>query len=423
MRRLLVPLAAAALLVAACGTAEPAPTAATPGGQATGADVLFQPSADVTRAAADLGAPVAVLAGGLNNAGFNLLRTRPPAGNLVFSPASIGHALLMARAAADPATRSAIDVGFGLPEGIAAHRAWNAVAQAIAAGAAAADDVTMTIADRIWPRRDVTPAQDWIDLLAAQHGAQVEALDFAGDPNGSRETINDWVSQQTAGLIPELLPGGFLDANTVLILTDAMYLAARWEEPFGKYQDVAAPFTRLDGSTVQVDFMRQPELIDHRGSGDGFVAAEIPYSGGALSMLVIVPEPGRFEEIRDRIDQDFLDDVDATFGAGPYELLLPRWSTTTALNLLPWLTAMGAAPGSYPSISPEAFLDGAIHGADITVDEWGTVAAAATALGFDETAAAPPDLTIAVDHPYLYVIRDRSTGIVLFAGQVTDPTA
>jgi serpin B len=87
------------------------------------------------------------------------------------------------------------------------------------------------------------------------------------------------------------------------------------------------------------------------------------------------------------------------------------------------LEGLGAAPGVFPAISEGAFLDGAVHGADIAVDEWGTVAGAATGLNFAESGSAPPELTIAADKPFLYLIRHRPSGTILFAGQVTDPTA
>jgi serpin B len=79
--------------------------------------------------------------------------------------------------------------------------------------------------------------------------------------------------------------------------------------------------------------------------------------------------------------------------------------------------------GNYPSITPDAFIDGALHGADITVDEWGTVAAAATALGFAESGPPEPELSVKADRPFLYLIRHRPTGLVLFAGQVTNPAS
>ncbi len=140
-------------------------------------------------------------------------------------------------------------------------------------------------------------------------------------------------------------------------------------------------------------------------------------------MLVIIPDQGRFEEVRNRLDHNLIDEIDATFTTGPYELVIPKWASTTQLDLLAWLNDLEAAPGRYPSITPDAFLDGAVHGADITVDEWGTVAAAATALSFRESGPPEPELTIKADQPFLYLIRHRPTGLILFAGQVTNPGA
>jgi serpin B len=365
------------------------------------------------------GAPVEQLVAGFNDAGFDLWRTQPTDANLVFSPASIAHALLMARAAADEATGAAIDSAFALPAGESAHAAWHSVDQQLAA--AESDQVTVRFADRIWPRAGVTPDQEWVDLLAREHGADVETLDFAGDPDGSREAINQWVSDRTAALIPELLPEGFIDPATVLMLTDAVYFAADWATPFGKYPAQPGTFTTADGRALEIEFMRELELADRRGLGDGFAAAEVPYAGNEFSMLVIVPDTGRFEEVRDRLDTQMLADLDAMLTTGPYELLLPKWDVHTQLDLTARLTEIGAAPGSYPAISADAFLAAGVHAADITVDEFGTVAAAATALMFLESGPPEPELTIAADKPFLYLIRHRSSGLVLFAGQVTNP--
>jgi serpin B len=417
-----------ALLVAACG-GEPAATSSTAPGSSTstsGSDPTATPgvlaaSEGVVRAEPAPGAPVAKLAAGFNEAGFALWRAQPTDGNLVFSPASIGHALLMARAAADEATGAAIDLALGLPAGVAAHEAWNAIDQGIARAVEAEDELTVAIADRIWPRLDVQPDQAWVDLLTAEHGVTTQPLDLAGDPEGSREVINAWVGEQTHGLIPQLLPAGFIHGQTVLVLTDALYFKAQWQRVFGKYGPVTGDFTRLDGSTVEVEFLQELELADRRGRGDGFVGAEIPYVG-PFSMLLVVPDEGRFAEVRDRLSQGLLDEIDAAFTTGPYELLMPSWSDRTQLDLIGWLIEIGAAPGSYPGITPDAFLDAAVHAADITVDEWGTVAAAATGFGFAESRPPEPELTVAADKPFLYLIRHRPSGLVLFAGQVTDPT-
>jgi serpin B len=372
----------------------------------------------VVRADLESDAPVAALVAGWNDAGFELLRLLPSGDNVVFSPASIGHALLMAAAAGDDDTRVSIETAFGLPDG--AHEAWNSIDQRIAAEQS--DQVIVTFADRIWPRIGIEPDQEWIDLLASRHGADVVPLDFANETEASRRTINDWVSDRTGELIPELLPDGFITTATVLVLTDAIYFAADWATPFGKYGPVDGTFTTPDGSERDVSFMQELELGDRRGAGDGFVGAEIPYAGNDYSMLVLVPDAGRYQELIERLDQNLLDEIDATFTTGPYELLLPKWDDHYQIDLLDWLTDLGAAPGYYPAISPTAFLDAAVHAADITVDEHGTVAAAATGLGFVESGPPQPELTIAADRPFIYVIRHRSSGLVLFAGHVTDPT-
>jgi serpin B len=382
--------------------------------------MLVSPSAGVVRSPIAPDAPVPQLVAGFNDAGFDLWRAQSTDANLVFSPASIAHALLMARAAADDATGAAIDSAFGLPAGESAHAAWNSVDQQLAAGQS--DQVTVRLADRIWPRAGVTPDQGWVDLLAREHGAAVETLDLAGDPDGSREAINHWVSGQTEALIPELLPEGFIDPMTVLVLTGAVYFAADWATPFGKYAAQRGTFTTADGRRLDVEFMRELELADRRGLGDGFAAAEVPYAGNEFSMLVIVPDTGRFDEVRDRVDTQLLAELDASLTTGPYELLLPKWDDHTDLDLTARLTEIGAAPGSYPAISADAFLAGGVHAADITVDEFGTVAAAATALVFAASGPPEPELTIAADKPFLYLIRHRDSGLVLFAGQVTDPT-
>ena len=420
------------LFAAACGGGDeptalegpamgPSVTSSTPASSPSGQLPAGEPLSagpGVVRAAVAADAPVDELVAGWNDAGFALLREQPAADNVVFSPASIGHALLMAAAAGDEPTQTAIETAFGLPDG--AHEAWNAVDLQIAA--AQSEHVTVTIADRIWPRVDIEPDQAWVDLLASHHGADVVPLDYAADQAGSRRTINDWVGDRTEGLIPELLPDGSIHADTALVLTDTLYFAADWELPFGKYGTTDGVFTLLDGTEQPTSFMRELELADRRGTGDWFVGAEIPYAGNEYSMLVLVPDVGRYEEFVGRLDQAMLDEIDKSFSTGPYELLLPKWDDSYQIDLLGWLTSIGAAPGSYPAISPDAFLGAAVHAADIAVDEQGTVAAAATGLEFPMSGPPEPELTVAADQPFVYLIRHRDSGLVLFAGHVTDPT-
>ena len=207
------------------------------------------------------------------------------------------------------------------------------------------------------------------------------------------------------------------------MLTDTVYFKAQWRSIFGKYGPEDGTFTRLDGTEVDLPFLVDLEQPGPRGTGDGFVGAEIPYLGDDYAMVLIVPDQGRFDEIRQRLRADLVAEIDATFTTGPYELRMPEWETTTTVDLLGWLTELDIAPGSYPGIGPGVFLDSAVHGADITVDDVGTEAAAATALGGDDSGPPEPELVVAADRPFLYVVRHVDTGAILFAGQVTDPAS
>lgn len=418
-----VSLLAFALFTATCGSDRAAPDS-----DGSGIGSIVPASAGVDRAAVAADAPIDQLSAGFTDAGFELMRTQPSDTNLVFSPLSIGHALLMARGAADETTGSAIDGALSLPDGMSAHEAWNALDAAIADtnGVAEALDGTdspiVTIADRLWPSQSANPDPMWVDLMTSHHGVDVETIDV-NDADGSRTRINRWVSDQTNTLIPELLPEGFINASTVLVLTDAVYFKAQWRSVFGKYGPETGPFTLLDGSTVDTSYLVDLGQPGPRGAGDGFVGASIPYLGDDYAMLIVVPDEGRYDELRARLSDDLLDEIDATFTTGPYELRMPEWETTTAIDFLGWLTDLGIAPGAYPGISPEAFLAAAVHGADISVDETGTEAAAATALSFEESGPPEPELVVAADRPFFYVVRHVATGAVLFAGQVTDPSA
>ena len=410
------------LMLAACGS--PSTDNETSSSQPLAAGHL-QPT-DTKRAPVDPDAPVSTLATGFTDAGFQLMRAQPATENLVFSPLSIGHALLMASGAADDPTAAAITSAFGLPQGTEADEAWNNLDQSMLAssGTNTALDGTptpiLTMADRLWPAVGASPNQGWIDLMSTHHGASVETIDPANE-QASRQRINQWVSDQTNQLIPQLLPAGFINPSTVLVLTDAVYFKAQWQSVFGKYGPEVAPFTMLDGSQIEMSYLVDFEQPGPRGAGDGYVGAEIPYLGNDFTMLVIVPEQGRFGEIRSRLSAGFVDEVDATFSSGPYKLQMPEWETTSTIDLLGWLTDLGIAPGSYPGIGPGASLAGAVHGADITVDEIGTEAAAATGMGFETSGAEGTEMVVAADRSFFYLVRHAESGAVLFAGQVTDP--
>ncbi len=303
---------------------------------------------EMSRAAARPDAAVPELVSGFNQAGFDLFLTRDQTVNTVLSPLSIGHAVLMAEAAADADTATSIRTSFGLPDD--PHEAWNALDSLIVASNRTATNVAqkptpiVTVAGRAWPAAGRSPSQQWLDVLAAQHGAGTETIDV-NQPEQSADQINGWVSEETNGLIDRLITPSFITPDTVLVLTDAVYFEAQWARVFGKYGTVTQQFTALDGTTVFAQFNLDLEQPGRRGTGNGFVAAEVDYAGGDYSMLLVVPDEGNFSAVRAGLSNDFVAEVDEVLADGPWELRLPEWTTDTSFDFLAWLEAAGAAPG------------------------------------------------------------------------------
>ncbi|MGH3045630.1 MAG: serpin family protein [Gaiellaceae bacterium] len=370
----------------------------------------------------------APLAAGLNDFGldyYGVLASRAPAENLVFSPLSIGMAFGMADAGARGETAAQIEEVFHLPaSGDELHSAFNALDQALAN----AGESTLRLANRMYPATGFPLVPDFIETLGASYGAPLERLDFASDAEGARERINGWVAERTEERIPELLPAGSIDPTTVLVLVNALYLEAKWAQPFGKYATEMQPFTRLDGSLMDVPLMHNADLAGRYVDAAGYQAVELPYGDGELSMLVVVPAEGRFADFEQRFDAERLAALDEVMRDGIVDLFLPRWSAKFDIDLRATLPELGLelpfdqARADFTGISPRnPFIGAGVHAADIEVDEEGTVVAAATGLAFAESGPPTPDAVIRADRPFLYLIRHAETGAVLFLGRVVDP--
>ncbi len=410
-----------AIFASACGTSdtdsETAPAGST--GDLLGASTDRVPAGDVD---------LAQLAGGLNGFAFDYYGVLAKASgeeNVVFSPLSIGIAFGMADAGARGETAAEIERVFHFPaSGAELHAAFNALDQELADSG----ESTMRLANRMYPGIGYDLVRDFPETLAAYYGAPLERLDFTGEPEAARERINAWVSDRTEDRIPELFPAGAIKPETVLVLVNALYLEAKWSQPFGKYPTEDGPFTLLDGSEVDIPLMHNAELEARYVNGERYQAVELLYGGGEISMTVVVPGMGRFAEFQQEFDAERLAEIDAAMSEGIVDLFLPRWSASFSVNLVETLPELGLrlpfTGGDFTGISPEnPFIGEGVHAADIEVDEEGTVAAAATGLGFEDSGPPPPDAVIRADRPFLYLIRDTETGTVLFLGRVINPGA
>jgi serpin B len=353
--------------------------------------------------------------------------------NVAVSPYSAASALLLTRAGARNVTREEIDRTMHLGA-MDADAGFNAVDQALAtrAGTFTTPDghkvtVQLSTANAVWGQTGYPIEAAFLDVLAEYYGAPLHTVDYRRDTEGARKTINGWVSDRTAQKISELVKQGVLDEMVRVVLTNALYLKAPWLTPFDTRTTVDAPFTRADGSTVTVRMMRESESLAY-AEGAGWRAVELPYAGGKLAMLVVVPDDGRFVAV----ERAFAGGT-ASFASGlrpaQVRLGLPRFTFRTATDLKDALRALGMEqlfdPGradlSGITIVEPLYVSDVIHEVFLAVTEEGTEAAAATAVVAKATAAPGQVQDLTVDRPFLFAIRDRDTGAVLLQGRVLDP--
>lgn len=386
--------------------------------------------ADVPRAATAGTSPAAAVAA-IDSLGTELYRrlaARP--GNLVFSPASIETALAMTRQGARGETRTQMDAALHAGSGDELDQALNALDQQLAARAGHKGDdtrngdVALSAANALFGQQGTTFEQLFLETLARYYGAGMRLVDYRSAAEAARLEINQWASDRTNGKIVDLLPAGSLDDLTRLVLVDAVYFKAPWVKRFEGNGD--QPFTRPDGSVVSAPTMMTSKAGGY-SEGPGWQAAEIPYLGDELSMVVIVPDD--LAAFEGRLDGPTL----ATIVTGARESLtslrMPKFSFRSQVSLREQLSALGmplaftsAADFAGMTTAEQLKIDDVYHQAFIAVDEEGTEAAAATAVVM-EAVSAPCCKSLVVDKPFLFAIRDVPTGAVLFLGRVTDPTA
>jgi len=362
-------------------------------------------------------------------------------GNIVISPLSIAVAMSMARAGAGGVTASEIDAALHFPVS-SRDAAMNALTQDLATRDSAPPRDTpssaspsvdpaagspwspqppiLTVANGLFVQQGQQIGAPFLHTIAADYGSGVRTVNF-GSPSATQQ-INAWVQKQTAGRIDKLFDS--LDPSTRLVLANAVYLKAAWMVPFMQGATENASFTKADGSTVDVATMHETTGLGY-ATNDHWQAVEIPYAGNTLAMWVILPSGST--PLDDLLTLPTLSAIRSGLKPSEVSLSLPRWDFATDLNLEPALQQLGVHAAFTPSanfsgIAPDLFITKAVHRANITVDEWGTEAAAVTGLAF-ASSARMPQITVRVDHPFAFAIVQKQTGAVVFEGSVADPSA
>ncbi len=286
-------------------------------------------------------------------------------------------------------------------------------------------NVEFLIANSIWHAQNRIPAQEFQTVNQQYFDAEISALDF-GDPSAAN-TINDWVNSSTNGKIEKIIEGS-IPAGIIMYLINAVYFKGDWTYQFDKNRTRDATFRLVDGSTTTVDMMSQEGEVDIRIAWhDGILVAELPYSGDAFCMTILMPdEAGQIGSVVDDLTDTNWDRWISGLGPGEMHVSLPKFTLEFELALNDALKALGMEVAFNPMeadftrMYPEGgvWIDTVLHKTFVEVNEEGTEAAAVTSVSMMEVSA-PAALT--VDRPFLFLIRERFSGTILFMGKVMDP--
>ena len=355
-------------------------------------------------------------------------KLRATEGNFFFSPYSISAALAMTHAGArgDTQTQMTQALHFLLDQ--------QQLHPALALLGAKLEQigkhghVQLRIANALWPRKGVAVLKEFLALVKKFYRVRVTPIDFS-DEEAARHVINAWVEQNTAGRIKDLIVPGVLDTLTRLVLVNAIYFKGNWASPFDSGLTTPAPFLVAPGSSVQVPMMTRKHAFRF-ADDDGLQILELPYAGNDLSMLVLLPEETfGLAKLEASLVVEKMDKWISDLQLMDVQVFLPRFELSFPFRLDDTLKSMGMldafsdhADFSGMDGSRELFIGAVLHKAFVAVNEQGTEAAAATAVVMQLKALAFPSIVFRADHPFVFLIRENSTGSILFMGRVLNPT-
>jgi len=370
-----------------------------------------------------------------NNAfGFDLYKqvaTSP--GNLAMSPTSLSVALAMTWGGAKGATSEEMKKVLhfdGTPADVMIQSG------KMVSSLEKNEDLKVTFANRLFGEHSYSFEEPFLAATKNAYGASLDPVDFIRSHEAARARINGWVEGKTEKRIKNLVPEGGVDGDTRLVLVNALYFLADWQTPFDKMYTHDATF-RVSSKDSKVVPMMHNEHGFKYGEVDNAKLLELPYKGGNMSMLLALPnDVDGLAALEAQLSSAKLGEWTKGMQQKTVAVALPKFEINPqgSLSLGDALRAMGmplafthdadfTGMANPPSADDRLFISRVFHKAFVKVDEKGTEAAAASAVVMAvESAAAVPMAKFEADHPFVFMIRDNRTGLVLFMGRVADPS-
>jgi serpin B len=377
------------------------------------------------------------LATSSNKFGFDLYKKiiAKQQGNLVISPASITTALAMTWGGARAATADEMRQAMHLSQSPAEVMETSGKLTTVLTDPSR--PVTFRIANRLFGEKTYDFDAGYMSLTERAYGAPLERVDFKSAPGPARVLINGWVEKQTESRIKDLIPATGVDKETRLVLVNAIYFLGDWAEPFEKGATRPSAFRLSAKDTKDVPTMNRTDSY-RIAARDGVTALELPYAGGQMSMIVLLPDAvDGLAAMESAMTDTKLDAIVRDLKQERVWVSLPKFTIAPALSLSLRDDLMGLGMRSAfdrdradftgianpPNKADRLFISQVFHKGFVRVDEKGTEAAAATAVSMARAGGMPAEpRPFKADHPFSFVIRDNASGLILFLGRVLDPT-
>lgn len=356
--------------------------------------------------------------------------------NIFFSPFSISSAFAMTYEGARGQTAEEMRAVFHFPEDDTSRRAGYA---------SVFNEINKTekkyqlrSANALWAQQDYQFSKNFFDNVENYYGGKVTNLDFIKNPETSRATINQWVEKQTEDKIKNLIPAGTIQPTTKLVLTNAIYFKGEWVKQFNKDNTQEEDFRTSSGKTVNAKMMQRTDkdATFNYGENDDLQILEMPYAGDDLSILILLPKNDNLTKLENMLTTNNLSIWGQSLTEQRVNIYIPKFKFETKYFMANELKAMGMPlafsgsadfSGMTASGEKDLEIDEAIHQAFVEINEEGTEAAAATEVTMELKSAAgnakPKTPVFKANHPFVFLIQEKSGGNILFMGRVTNPNA
>lgn len=347
-------------------------------------------------------------------------------GNIFFSPISLSSAMSMTFAGSSDETKNQISKVFHFESNDKKYH--QKQGKVIRRYSSNADSIKISLVNTLWAEKTYPFKKDYNKLIKKCYSATIHQVDFVGKAEESRIQINNDISKLTFDKIKDLLPSGSINSLTRLVLTNAIYFKGNWKVKFDKKKTFDGNFYITHQNKINCKMMGVKSRFNYY-EGPKVQAIELPYKGGNFSMVIILPSSGvtLADYTKDFTHKTF-EDILKGMSSDEISVSIPKFKISTGYQLKPLLSEMGMplAFTDYATFSNmtsrnDLKISDVFHKAYIEVNEEGTEAAAATAVVIAVKSIGNEKYFVA-NRPFIFLIRDRVTGTILFIGRVVDPS-